>query len=205
LSEHNPSLTKKNTKDRILEAAIELFAQRGYTGVSVRDITKEVGVKESSLYNHFKNKEDVLNTILELFYDEIGKTSFSLETIEEGLNHMDLSGFLQHHAFMLRQKNTPLMIKIRKIIYMEQFRDERALNFILKGIIEAPSEFYKRVFQIAHEKGMIKNNNPEMLAMIYQYTALTIFWELMLREANGEDIAQYTKKIFNLIEFLCER
>lgn len=202
--ENDLKITKKKTKEKLFETAIDLFAQKGYSSVSVRDITGKVGVKESSLYNHFKSKDDLLNTILEMFHNEIGKTSFSLDTIEESLNQMDLSGFLQHHALTLKQKNTPLMLKIRKIIYMEQFRDERALDFVLNDIIKKPGEFYEKVFRIAADQGKIKTNNPEMVATIYQYTALTIFWEMMLREADGENTTQLPKKLLNLIEFVCK-
>lgn len=41
-----------NTKDRILYISLELFAQKGFSGVSVRDIASKVGVRESALYKH---------------------------------------------------------------------------------------------------------------------------------------------------------
>ena len=44
------------TKARILWEALELFSSKGYKGVSVRDIAGAVGIRESSLYNHFKGK-----------------------------------------------------------------------------------------------------------------------------------------------------
>lgn len=39
------------TKEKIVETALDLFSQRGYDGVSVRDIARAVGIRESSLYN----------------------------------------------------------------------------------------------------------------------------------------------------------
>ena len=41
------------TKERIIDQALDLFSRKGYDGVSVRDISGAVGIKESSLYNHF--------------------------------------------------------------------------------------------------------------------------------------------------------
>ena len=43
--------------------ALDLFSKRGYSGVSVRDICGELGLKESALYYHFKNKEELLNSL----------------------------------------------------------------------------------------------------------------------------------------------
>ena len=49
----------KHTKERILELAMELFAEHGYKGTSVRKIASKVGIRESALYNHYTNKEDI--------------------------------------------------------------------------------------------------------------------------------------------------
>ena len=52
------------TKKRIYDAAIKLFAQKGYKAATVRDIAKEVGIQQSAIYNHFKNKEAILDAII---------------------------------------------------------------------------------------------------------------------------------------------
>ena len=56
-----------STKEKITATALALFAQRGYDGVSVRDICKQVGIKESSLYYHFPSKQAILTTLLSHF------------------------------------------------------------------------------------------------------------------------------------------
>lgn len=53
------------TKEKIVETALELFSQRGYDGVSVRDIARAVGIRESSLYNHFENKRAIFDGIVD--------------------------------------------------------------------------------------------------------------------------------------------
>ena len=50
------------TKEKITETALDLFSQRGYDGVSVRDIARAVGIRESSIYNHFQGKRAVFET-----------------------------------------------------------------------------------------------------------------------------------------------
>ena len=63
-------MAKKNTKEKIFDASIDLFSQYGYTGVSIRQIAKEVGIKESSIYNHYKSKESILESILTYYINE---------------------------------------------------------------------------------------------------------------------------------------
>jgi AcrR family transcriptional regulator len=60
----------EGTLRRIYESALLLFGQRGYHAVSVRDITREVGVQASSLYAHVKSKEQVLADLLTLGHEE---------------------------------------------------------------------------------------------------------------------------------------
>ena len=52
-----------NTKDRILETALSMFSEHGYDPVSIRDICGAVGIKESTVYYHFKNKQDILDSL----------------------------------------------------------------------------------------------------------------------------------------------
>ena len=51
---------EKSTKDKIFDAALDLFAERGYDGVSIRDIAAAVGIKESSIYKHYASKAEIL-------------------------------------------------------------------------------------------------------------------------------------------------
>jgi AcrR family transcriptional regulator len=53
----NHSCFKLDTKNIILDEAIPLFAKRGYSNVSMRDIAEVVGIRAPALYNHFKNKQ----------------------------------------------------------------------------------------------------------------------------------------------------
>lgn len=53
------------TREKILEEALTLFSQKGYNGVSVREIAGAIGIKESSLYNHFANKQEIFDQTVE--------------------------------------------------------------------------------------------------------------------------------------------
>lgn len=59
------------TRERILDAAIELFAEKGYAGTSVRSISRAIGLSEGALYKHFPGKEAILDAVLALFDEKI--------------------------------------------------------------------------------------------------------------------------------------
>ena len=54
-------------RERILDAALELFSQHGYAGTSVRQIAARVGLRPSSLYSHFDGKEAILSTLIDTY------------------------------------------------------------------------------------------------------------------------------------------
>ena len=55
----------EQTADRILDAAEDLFAERGYAGATLRDVAKRVGIRIPSLYNHFESKERLYSAVLD--------------------------------------------------------------------------------------------------------------------------------------------
>ena len=55
----------KDTKARILAAALDMFSQDGYAGTNVRELTASLGLVKSSMYRHFESKEDIWNALLD--------------------------------------------------------------------------------------------------------------------------------------------
>jgi len=58
-------MRKSNTKDKIIDKATDLFYKHGFVKASIRDIVRAVGVTNSTFYSHFKNKDEILYTIIE--------------------------------------------------------------------------------------------------------------------------------------------
>ena len=78
------------TKQKILDVSLDLFSQKGFSAVSIRDICKSVGIKESSVYYHFKNKQSIFNELLQRF--ETTATDLMCQ-LEQGVNALpDASG-----------------------------------------------------------------------------------------------------------------
>ena len=83
------------TRERILETAIDLFSMKGFNDVSIREITKAVGIKESSLYNHFASKQQMLDEIFEYLAKRFESMSLPEDEAVRLIEGMDPSEFME--------------------------------------------------------------------------------------------------------------
>jgi AcrR family transcriptional regulator len=132
-------MSRGNTRQRIQEVALELFAARGYEKTSLREIAEHLGVTKAALYYHFKTKEDI---VISLFEDLGGPCDEliawasgqprDLETKLEVLRRY--SEVLKHAAplFRFMQENQATM---RELSIGESFKG-RLMELL--GIIQLP-------------------------------------------------------------------
>ena len=69
-------MEKSNTREEILEAALDLFSVNGYEATSISQLADAVGVRKASLYSHFANKQDILDTVVETVLKDMPTTRF---------------------------------------------------------------------------------------------------------------------------------
>jgi AcrR family transcriptional regulator len=68
---HGRGDTRRDTRARIQRIALELFAERGYDGTSLREIAERLGVTKAALYYHFKSKEDIVTSLVEDYFGKL--------------------------------------------------------------------------------------------------------------------------------------
>ena len=194
-----------NTKQRILEAAIDMFSRNGFSGVSIRDITKQVGIKESALYNHFRTKDELLEVIFKAFRDERQKALPPLEALEGILGGMTLEHFLlQGFAGFKRIVEDPLLMQMWRIVTIEQYCDERARAIILDDVYKGTIDFLEASFRILIAKGRMKPLDPRVLAFEYQYPIFAVMSEYLLVKIDDGDTAELEKRVESHIRYFIE-
>jgi len=119
------------TRRHIMKAAVRLFAEHGYAGVSVRDIASATGVRPSSLYNHFSGKEQILAAVYEEMGERLLGPPVRDEQIDAVLDTLSASAFF-HHAFdrYLDAMTDAYAVDCWRIMITEQFRDDRARSLL---------------------------------------------------------------------------
>ncbi|WP_248924640.1 TetR/AcrR family transcriptional regulator [Paenibacillus hamazuiensis] len=192
-----------STKRKIFETAIDLFSRHGYSAVSVRHITKQVGIKESALYNHFKTKDDLLEAIYSVFRTELRQKGLPpVEKLDEILQQMTPEQFLIWGFETFKQSvQDPLAAKIWRILNIEQFRDQRARMIILDDIYKGTIDFLEAAFKILIQKGAIRGHDPRQLAFEYQYPLFSVMTEYLLLKHDVRDTAELEKRIEDHIRY----
>ena len=76
--------TAKESKESILEAAIKVFSEKGYSQTTIREVAERAGISVGGVYIYFKNKEEIYLTLLKYLLDEFrDKTGESIKSIED--------------------------------------------------------------------------------------------------------------------------
>ncbi len=169
-----------STRNRILDVTIRLSSQSGFAGVSVREIAKGVGIKESSLYNHFQSKEALFNAALDEAEREFCSLTLPTDAIEGMISGNRPEEFLRKG--LIRYKghwNDPRMSRVWLLMEMEQYRSERVASIILRET-DRIIRFNETVFKRMIERGHIKPFNARFLAELFSRTMLSLHGDYAL-------------------------
>ncbi len=194
------------TKQKILEVAVDLFSKKGFNGVSVREIARNVGIKESSLYNHYKNKDDILTKIFDYYETEIEKATPSKEYLAEKINTLPAHEFWKKGLTNFQQATQkPLMQKISKIVLLEMFQNERARDIALKELFTRQQKLVETVFGLMQKRNLVKQDlDPEFLATEYAYGLLAMQFEYDVLRNWSFATDKVRQKMFDHIKFISE-
>lgn len=120
LPSDQPRRTGQQTRQEILDVALELFTRQGYAGTSIRDIAEAMGMTKSALYYHFTNKESILTELLGSRRDEIDELLAWIDSQLPGedllqraaLHWIDTASEQRIKGMRFAHANTPVMQRL---------------------------------------------------------------------------------------------
>ena len=164
---------QKETTEKIFDAAITLFAQKGYDNVSVRDIAKTVGIKESSIYKHYTNKEQILQKIIQYPLAKMYTIAARDDTTEQLIAKMGVDGFIDDCSSVFTAwMSDPGTTKVMRIFYIELYHNEQIQQSFL-NLIDAAETFWASTFAMMMKQGLIAKADPAILSSEF----LAFFWK----------------------------
>ncbi|MCW3997089.1 MAG: TetR/AcrR family transcriptional regulator [Candidatus Bathyarchaeota archaeon] len=194
------------TKQKIFNTAVDLFSRKGFSGVSVREITRNVGIKESSLYNHYKNKDDILTKIFDYFQTQMQKATPTKQYLQEKIKTIPPEQFWETGLVNFQKATqTPQIQKISKIVLLEMFQNQRARDIALEEFFTRQQKLAVMIFEIMQESNLIgKDNDPKVLALEYTYGMLGLQFEYNILSNWNLPTKTIQEKMLSHIKFISE-
>ena len=156
----------KDTKERILSAALELFSRNGYAGTNIRELAEALGMGKSSLYRHFDSKEAIWNALLDEMIAYYAAHFGSAEHLPPVPNSPE-----ELTQMTMRMVNITIrdekIVMTRKVLSIEQYRDERAKALATKHFLTGLTDMFTPIFAAMMDRGLLHRDDPMMLAFAY--------------------------------------
>ena len=156
----------KDTKEKILAAALEMFSRNGYAGTNIRELAASLGMGKSSLYRHFESKEELWNTLLDemtAYYEAHLGSPEHLPPVPDSLEGL-VTMTTRMVDFTVRDEK---IVMTRKMLFMEQFRDDRARDLATRHFLTGLTDMFAQVFAGMMDKGLLRRDDPALLAFAY--------------------------------------
>lgn len=196
----------KNTKERILETALELFASKGYEAVSVSDIAGKLGMTKGALYKHYTNKQDILDSIIlrmekmdyeraEAFYmpqDMVTTLPLTAEQKEKSLRRL-----IEYSKAQLGYwTEDPFASAFRRMLTIEQYRIPEMRKLYQQYLAGGPLEYVAYIFE---ECG---STDPELAALRFYAPMFALYsvFDGAKNEEEREAARQLAERFFKEME-----
>ncbi len=182
-----------STKEKILDAALTLFAEKGYDGTSVEQIANIVGIKAPSLYKHYKGKEDILNALIdsaEARYEELFGSENNIGNLPQSREEF-IKATMERISFTMRD---PIIRKTRMLLVQEQFRNERISEVTTRHQLDGIQRMFAKIIKGMMDEGLVKNDDPDLLAAELTAPAVLQIARSDRRPQCEEECMEYIEK-----------
>jgi AcrR family transcriptional regulator len=158
------SLTRGNREEEILEAAVRIFSEKGYSAATTSEIAKEAGIAEGTIFRYFKTKKDILNKVMVKLVEVLGERLITtrLNKIFEENKHKDEKEILK----ILLKDRLETAVKyfdmIKVVLTEMQFHEDLREAFI-KNVVTKGVEMLDQYFRTGAIKEVFRDIEPIIL------------------------------------------
>jgi len=190
-----------NTKAKILKVSTTLFSKLGYKGTSVRKIASGVGIRESALYNHFKNKEEIFLEVAKGIFT----SPFSTENEDIKESAMKGKSFLQKFTMQYKlltfDKNNENMFRL---LMIELFANKELREQFMNEFHNENIKMLSEAFFIMMQNNLIRSSDPMMVAYEFLSTLFYIRLQVTLMRFDNTSTNTLSTQFEKHVEFFWE-
>lgn len=186
-------MDRGNTKQEILDAALDLFSRQGYEATSISSIAEAVGIKKASLYSHYSSKQSILDALVKNVLEQYDEKSVMAKPDKTRMpeNADEAVKMIQGQiSYILHD---PVISKARKMLTIEQFQNEKLSKLLTRQNYSDVMNFFNVMIDELKETGVLKNGDSKIMAAQF-CLPISAWLNVMDRDADSED------EIMNLIE-----
>lgn len=191
------------TLNRVLETAAHMFACKGYDNVSIREIAEGVGVKESSVYNHFASKQAILDELLKEFAVRAPGSRPNHQQLEKMMTIMNVQEIFKNIIFSVGRNIEEILENTAIIIQCEKFRNPLAAEAYYRCLIAEPIQYYQDLLDMMIHKKLIKKKNIQIIVKQYCYIAAALTQEYFMARHGYGSVEEAVGRMLKTIEFFC--
>jgi AcrR family transcriptional regulator len=190
-----------DTKDKIARTALRLFLEKGYEKTSLNDIAHQVGITKPAIYHHFKNKDQLFQQVLTLFFEEMGNWSSSrlgsCRNLKDLLKTLfgSLKAFQEVTGIILGQHQRKAPYSFLELFLAASKKDPRIQKRIENGFI-ITRRFLKEKLQEAQKKREIRSE-VDCETLSFEIHALIEGTGLISYLDHSINIERLGEKMFN--------
>lgn len=152
--------TEDDTRTRILQAALHLFARKGYEGTTTKDLATAANVAEGTIFRHFSNKKAILIEVATLGWVDI-LTDLLTELSEMG-SYKAVAQVMRRRMFKMRENSDLLRVCFIEAQFHPELRER-----IQSEVIGKMTDVAEAFFETAMEKGIYRPINPKIVAQVF--------------------------------------
>ena len=175
-------MKQEDTKQKILENALELFSTYGYNSVSVGEIAKAVGIKAPSLYNHFPSKQAIFDAIVEVTAAQYEKDTDAIDIhVQDAAQDIPVFTEITEDALFEKVRqifcyslHNEAISRFRRMMTIEQFRSPELAALYSQRYVERVVAYHAGIFRSLIAAGEIRDENPDTLALLYVAPVITL-------------------------------
>ena len=157
-------MDNRSTKQKILDAALDLFSTQGFEATSVSQIADRVGIRKASVYSHFASKQEILECLMQEVMKQYGRYTifFGNGTVNQDLSVESITEMIVGHIQYIT--HDPQIVKGRKMLTVEQFRNPMLAKVQTKQNYTHVMNFFVTLIEKLTEHGILSDNGPEITA-----------------------------------------
>ena len=185
----------QKTHQHLLDAALEVFWRDGVTRASLQAIAQEAGVTRGALYWHFKNKEDLFETLFEQQYADFF-AAFNDQTLRD---NQDVWTHLQHNLTTMFETLATRESKHKFCNVMFSKCEQTAGNETITELACRYHRLFQKqiayALQLSREQGRLPENTDIELAAIYLESSLVGLIKIWIDEPERFDLIAKSKRV----------